>query len=157
MASSAKRTTHKPATAKRKTRVPDISHVLKGGMPRTLGVRVISVTRKKVVGEMPITDTHMNLNGRVNGGAIMSFGDVLGAAGAVANRPPGYRGGTIESKTNFFAGGKGPVLSGVSIALHVGRTTSVWQTTIRNADGRMVAIVTQTQISVPAGTGEQKE
>lgn len=150
MAKSAKKTARKRTTPTRKSSVPDVSHVLQGGMPRTLGVRITSITRKKVVGEMAITQTHMNLNGRVNGGAIMSFGDVLGAAGAVANRPPGYRGGTIESKTNFFAGGKGPVLSGVSIALHVGRTTSVWQTTIRNADGRMVAIVTQTQISVPA-------
>ena len=150
MANSRKKTLRKRPKATRSTAAPDVSHVLQGGMPRTLGVRIVSVTRKKVVGEMPITKTHMNLNGRVNGGAIMSFGDVLGAAGAVANRPPGYRGGTIESKTNFFAGGKGPMLSGVSIALHVGRTTSVWQTTIKNADGRMVAIVTQTQISVPA-------
>jgi hypothetical protein len=39
----------------------------------------------------------------------------------------------------------------VSIPLHIGRTTSVWQTTISNADGAMVAMVTQTQISVPAG------
>ena len=126
------------------------TRVLNGGMPQALGMRVTSLTRKKVVGEMPVTPLHCNLNGRVNGGAIMAFGDVLGAAGAVANRPPGYRGGTIESKTNFFAAGVGPVLSGVSVALHVGRTTSVWETTIKNADGRMVAIVTQTQISVPA-------
>src|SRR5688500_565161 len=125
--------------------------VLQGGMPQALGVRVTSLTRKKVVGEMDIRPMHMNLNGRVNGGAIMSFADALGAVGAVANRPPGYRGGTIESKTNFFAAGVGPVLTAVSIPLHIGRTTSVWQTTIRNADGRMVAIVTQTQISVPAG------
>jgi uncharacterized protein (TIGR00369 family) len=73
----------------------------------------------------------------------------MGAAGAVANRPPGYRGGTIESKTNFFAAGTGPVLSAVSIPLHIGRTTTVWQTTITNPDGRMVAIVTQTQIMIP--------
>jgi 1,4-dihydroxy-2-naphthoyl-CoA hydrolase len=156
MPKDAKKTARKRTKVTGSTAVPDVSHVLAGGMPRTLGVRIVSVTRKKVVGEMTITDTHLNLNGRVNGGAIMSFGDVLGAAGAVANRPPGYRGGTIESKTNFFAGGKGPKLSGVSIALHVGRTTSVWQTTIKNADGRMVAIVTQTQISVPAGSAEKE-
>jgi uncharacterized protein (TIGR00369 family) len=129
---------------------PETTPVLKGGMPQALGIRVTSLTRKKVMGEMPVTPLHCNLNGRVNGGAIMAFGDVLGAAGAVANRPPGYRGGTIESKTNFFAAGTGPVLSGISVPLHIGRTTSVWQTTIKNADGRMVAIVTQTQISVPA-------
>jgi uncharacterized protein (TIGR00369 family) len=129
---------------------PATTPVLKGGMAKALGIRVTSLSRRKVVGEMKITPMHLNLNGRVNGGAIMAFADALGAAGAVANRPPGYRGGTIESKTNFFAAGTGPVLSAVSVPLHVGRTTSVWQTTIKNADGALVAMVTQTQISVPA-------
>ena len=148
---------------KRTTPKPDPAHldvnstpVMRGGMPQALGVRVTSLTKKKVTGEMAITPMHMNLNGRVNGGAIMAFADVLGAVGAVAHRPPGYRGGTIESKTNFFTAGMGPVLTAVSIPLHVGRTTSVWQTTITNPDGSMVAMVTQTQISVPA-RGEAKE
>jgi len=123
--------------------------VMKGGMPRTLGVKLISVTPKKVVGEMKIKDMHRNYRGNVNGGALMSFADALGACGAVANRLPGYSGGTIESKTNFFSAGLGPVLKAVSIPLHIGRTTSVWQTTIRNPDGSRVAIVTQTQIAIP--------
>jgi 1,4-dihydroxy-2-naphthoyl-CoA hydrolase len=136
----------KPAAENAST---ETNPVLKGGMPQALGIRVTSLMRRKVIGEMAITPMHLNVNGRVNGGAIMSFADALGAVGAVANRPPNYRGGTIESKTNFFAAGVGPVLTAVSIALHVGRTTSVWQTTVKNDDGRMVAIVTQTQISVP--------
>jgi uncharacterized protein (TIGR00369 family) len=148
------KTTKKAATKPAKPRAPNLSPeqtpVLKGGMPQALGVRVTSLTRRKVTGEMAIKPMHMNANGRVNGGAIMAFADVLGAVGAVANRPEGYRGGTIESKTNFFAAGVGPVLNAVSIPLHIGRTTSVWQTTISNADGAMVAMVTQTQISVPA-------
>jgi uncharacterized protein (TIGR00369 family) len=93
---------------------------------------------------------HINRTGRVNGGALMAFADVLGAAGTVANLPPGYRTGTLESKTNFFRAGAGPVLRAVSIPLHIGRTTMVWQTTIRNADRSVVAIVTQTQIVIPA-------
>ena len=83
---------------------------------------------------------------KLNGGAIMAFADVLGAVGTVANLPPGYRTTTLESKTNFFAAGTGPALSAVSIPLHIGRTTNVWQTTVKNPDGRTVAIVTQTQI-----------
>jgi uncharacterized protein (TIGR00369 family) len=144
---------HKPDPA---NLLPGATPVLSGGMPQALGVRVTALTRKKVVGEMDIKPLHMNQNGRVNGGAIMAFADVLGAVGAVANRPPGYRGGTIESKTNFFAAGAGPVLKAVSIPLHIGRTTSVWQTTISNADGSMVAMVTQTQISVPARSDEKE-
>jgi uncharacterized protein (TIGR00369 family) len=126
-----------------------VSHVLEGGMPQGFGVRVLSLTRKKVIGEMRIKPMHLDHEGNVSGGVIMAFADVLGAAGAVANRPPRHRGGTIESKTNFFAAGTGPVLSAVSVPLHIGGTTTVWQTTIKNPDGRAVAIVTQTQIMVP--------
>jgi uncharacterized protein (TIGR00369 family) len=126
------------------------SPVMQGGMARALGVRLISLTKKKVVAEMPVKPMHLNRVGRVNGGAIMAFADAVGAAGAVFNLPPGHRSGTIESKTNFFTAGKGPVLKAVSIPLHIGRTTSVWQTTIKNADGRVAAIVTQTQIVIPA-------
>lgn len=123
--------------------------IVECGLPQALGVRLVSLTRKKVVGEMRITPKHRNRTGRVAGGAIMAFADALGAIGSVLNRLPGHRGGTIESKTNFFASGTGPVLHAVSIPLHVGRTTSVWQTSITNPDGRLVAIVTQTQIALP--------
>ena len=111
-----------------------------------LGIRVVSVTKKRVKAEMHITPSHINRAGRVGGGLIMTFADILGARGTVANLPKGGRTATIESKTNFFASGKGPKLLGVSIPLHIGRTTMVWQTTISNMDGKRVAIVTQTQI-----------
>jgi len=124
--------------------------VLKSGMPRALGVRLVSLTKRKVVAEMRVRRMHINRTGRVNGGALMAFADVMGAAGTVANLPPGHRTGTLESKTNFFRAGEGPVLRAVSVPLHIGRTTMVWQTTIRNADRGIVAIVTQTQIVIPA-------
>jgi uncharacterized protein (TIGR00369 family) len=88
----------------------------------------------------------MNRGGRVAGGVIMTLADLLGARGTVANLPPGARTTTLESKTNFFAAGEGPLLHAVSVPLHIGRTTMVWQTTVRNADGRRVAVVTQTQM-----------
>jgi uncharacterized protein (TIGR00369 family) len=90
----------------------------------------------------------------VNGGIIMAFADVLGAAGTIANLPPGFRTSTLESKTNFFAAGRGPFLHGVSVPLHIGRSTMVWQTTVRNDDGTRVAIVTQTQIVLPEESRE---
>jgi 1,4-dihydroxy-2-naphthoyl-CoA hydrolase len=123
--------------------------VFKGGMVHGLQIHVKTLSKKKVTAEMRVKDIHLNYNGRVNGGALMAFGDIIGAAGASMNRPPHYRGGTLESKTNFFAAGMPPVINAVSIPLHIGRTTSVWQTTLSNTDGRVVAIVTQTQIVLP--------
>lgn len=139
----------KTSVKSKAARVAAASTVKFGGTVRAPGLRLLSLTRKKVVAEMRIRPLHINRTGRVNGGAIMAFADVLGAAGTIANLPPGHYTATLESKTNFFAAGEGPVLTAISIPLHIGRTTNVWQTTIRNPDGRMVAIVTQTQIVIP--------
>jgi uncharacterized protein (TIGR00369 family) len=86
-----------------------------------------------------------------HGGALMAFADTVGAVGTVANLAPGARTTTIESKTNFM--GAAPVntrIASESVPLHRGRTTQVWQTTIRSEDGKLVAVVTQTQMVLPA-------
>lgn len=134
--------------------IHNCEQILSGGMARSLGLRITALTPSKLTAEMKVLPRHLNYSGRVNGGAIMAFADLLGALGSAIQRPAGYRGGTLESKTNFFAPGMPPALIGVCVPLHIGRTTSVWQTTVTNVDGRPVAIVTQTQMSLP-GRGAQ--
>ena len=139
----------KPAGKTAAARAALIREIFGRGMPRAMGVRLVALTAKRVTAEMPVRPMHINRSGRVNGGALMAMADVLGAIGTIINLPPGYRTTTLESKTNFFAAGEGPVLKAVAVPLHLGRTTMVWQTTIRNADGRRVALVTQTQMVIP--------
>ena len=126
--------------------VYDPHRVMQNGVARTLGMRIVSMSKKKIVAEMPVDKRHINRNGRVNGGALMAFADAMGAVGTVANLAPGHLTTTLESKTNFFVAGAGPMITGVAKPLHIGRSTNVWQTTLKNADGRVVAIVTQTQM-----------
>lgn len=115
--------------------------------PEHLGLRLISVQAELVVGEIDVTRTLCTAPGLMHGGAIMAFADTLGAVGTSANLPPGAGTTTIESKTNFFRGGvEGTTLRGECRPLHRGRRTQVWQTTILNPDGKMVAQVTQTQM-----------
>jgi uncharacterized protein (TIGR00369 family) len=88
--------------------------------------------------------------GVCHGGALMAFADTVGAIGTVMNLPAGARTTTIESKTNFM--GAAPVntrITAESVPLHRGRTTQVWQTTIRSEAGKLVAVVTQTQMVLP--------
>ena len=59
----------------------DPNRVMQNGVARTLGMRIVSMTKKKIVAEMPIDERHMNRNGRVNGGALMAFADAMGAVG----------------------------------------------------------------------------
>ena len=119
------------------------------GMGRALHIHLKRLTRRGLNAEMTVTTDHLNRSGRINGGILMAFADVLGAIGTLANLPEGYRTTTLESKTNFFAAGEGAKLRAHTVPLHIGRTTMVWQTTVSNLDGTKVAIVTQTQIIIP--------
>jgi uncharacterized protein (TIGR00369 family) len=123
--------------------------ILRGGMAKSLGVRMTEMKPNFLTAQMKLLPRHLNYNGRVNGGAIMAFADLVGAIGSAMHRPAGWRGGTLESKTNFFASGFGPYITGICIPLHIGRSTSVWQTTVQNVEGRTIAIVTQTQMALP--------
>ena len=80
----------------------------------------------------------------------MAFADTLGAIGTVVNLPPNTRTTTIESKTNFMGGAAVKTrVTGESVPLHRGKSTQVWQTTVRSEAGKLCAIVTQTQMVLP--------
>ncbi len=94
--------------------------------------------------------------GVCHGGAYMAFADTVGALGTVMNLAEDTRTTTIESKTNFL--GPAPVgtrITAEATPLHRGKTTQVWQTTIRNEAGRLCAVVTQTQMVLPVFLGPQ--
>ncbi len=103
--------------------------------------------RSKVVGKLLVRPDICTTWDTLHGGAIMAFADTLGATGAFLNLPPGAGTTTMESKTNFIGAAKvGTTVTGVSTPIHIGRSTSIWQTRITREDGKLVAIVTQTQM-----------
>jgi 1,4-dihydroxy-2-naphthoyl-CoA hydrolase len=128
-----------------------IQEQVEGQLPALLGIRFIEVAREKVVGELTVRSDLCTLGQVLHGGAIMAFADTLGAVATIANLPAGMRTTTIESKTNFLSAAPlGSRVVGESTPVHRGRTTMVWQTQIRSDSGRLVALVTQTQMVLPA-------
>src|SRR6185369_15320864 len=113
-----------------------------------MGMKITHVSPERVTGELLVTENLTNRNGVIHGGALMAFADNLGGTAATANLPvTGGSTATIESKTNFFAGiPQGDVAKAECTPLHRGRTTTVWQTRITRGDGKLAAIVTQTQL-----------
>ncbi|HZY15451.1 MAG TPA: PaaI family thioesterase [Ramlibacter sp.] len=115
--------------------------------PGWMGVRLDQATPDRVVATMPVRPELCTAGGILHGGAHMAFADTLGAVGTVLNLPPGKRTTTTDSSTKFIGSAAvGTSVTGESVALHRGRTTMVWQTSIRNAEGRLCSIVTQTQL-----------
>lgn len=115
---------------------------------KLMGVKITEASAEKVMGELLVRDDLCTAGAILHGGAIMAFADSLGAIGGFMALPQGAVGTTtIESKTNFLGGAKaGVTVRGETTPVHRGRTTSVWQTNIATADGKPVALVTQTQI-----------
>lgn len=120
--------------------------------PGLMGLRLVSLADDRVVAELPVRPELCTTGGILHGGAVMAFADTLGAIGTVLNLPAGKRTTTTDSSTKFIAAARvDTTVSGESVALHRGRTTMVWQTSIRNAEGRLCAVVTQTQLVLDGG------
>jgi len=116
---------------------------------KLIGMKVTHVSRDKVMAELAVRDELSNRFNTLHGGAVMALADNLGGTAAMANLPPGGRTATIESKTNFFVTiPVGDTAYAECTPLHRGRTTMVWQTRITRGDGRLCALVTQTQIVI---------
>lgn len=127
--------------------------------PRYLGMVMTEAGPERMVAELEVREETGNGQGTMHGGAIMAVADTMGAVGTILNLERGFVTTTLESKTNFI--GAAPIgarLVAEAVPLHRGRTTQVWQTTIRREDGKTVAIVTQTQLvmaaRVKAGSGD---
>jgi len=124
---------------------------MKGLLPDLLGIDLTEATKERVLATLAVRQDLCTIGNALHGGAIMAFADTLGAVGTVMNLPPAHRTTTIESKTNFIGGAPlGSKVTGESTPLHRGRTTQVWQTRITSEAGKLVAIVTQTQMVIPA-------
>ncbi len=115
--------------------------------PSLMGVEVTEATKVCVRARLLVRPDLCTSANILHGGAVMAFADTLGAIGAWLNLPEGALTTTIESKTNFIGAAKeGTTVTAESTPFHVGKRSSVWQTKISREDGKLVAVVTQTQM-----------
>jgi 1,4-dihydroxy-2-naphthoyl-CoA hydrolase len=127
---------------------------VQGLLPDLLGIEFTDVAPDKVVAQIVVRKDLCTIGDNLHGGAIMAFADTLGAVAAILNMPQGSRTTTIESKTNFIGGAPlGSRVTGESVPVHKGRTTVVCQTTLRSEAGKLVALVTQTQLVIAPQSG----
>jgi 1,4-dihydroxy-2-naphthoyl-CoA hydrolase len=116
-----------------------------------LGIRILSAAPERVTAEMAVRDNLCTVPAVLHGGALMALADSLGAYATLLNLAAGASTTTIESKTNFLAyAPAGTTVTAECVAVHRGRRTMVWQTRITNAQGKLLAIVTQTQMVLEA-------
>jgi uncharacterized protein (TIGR00369 family) len=112
------------------------------------GVQFTEADKDRVVARMLVRADLCTAGQTIHGGAVMAFADSVGAAATVINLPEDAKGTTtLESKTNFIGGAKqGTTVIATATPVHRGRRTQVWQTRVETEQGKLVALVTQTQM-----------
>lgn len=115
---------------------------------RLMGIQFREAGRERVIAEMTVRDDLCTAGERAHGGALMALADTTAATGTAISLPEGATGTTtIESKTNFLGGATvGTKLVAIAVPVHRGRQTQVWQTRIETEAGKLLALVSQTQM-----------
>jgi 1,4-dihydroxy-2-naphthoyl-CoA hydrolase len=114
---------------------------LRRGVVELLGIRIVALEPDAIVGEMPVTDRHLQPSGILHGGVSVVLAETLGTLGAILALPEGEIAVGIEVNANHLAMVRaGDLLRATCRPLHTGHRTQVWQTEIRRADGRIACV-----------------
>jgi 1,4-dihydroxy-2-naphthoyl-CoA hydrolase len=117
-------------------------------LAQLMGITFTHAEPDKVIARMVVRPDLCTLGHAIHGGSAMAFADTTGGVATLINLPADAKGTTtIESKTNFVGAAKeGSTVIAIARPLHRGRRTQVWQTRLETEEGKLVALVTQTQL-----------
>ncbi len=125
---------------------PDLG-ALVAAMPHAaaLGVELESASADEVVGGFDWAEERCTAGGVIHGGALMALADSVGAVCAFLGLPPGTTTATTSSTTHFLRAVREGRVTATARPLHRGRAQVVVKTDLTDAQGRLVATVTQSQ------------
>jgi 1,4-dihydroxy-2-naphthoyl-CoA hydrolase len=114
---------------------------------RTLGIELLEASREIVRARLAWSEERCTTGGALHGGALMALADSSGGMCAFLNLPESAAGTTtVTSSTSFMRAVRSVYAEAASRPAHIGRTIVVIETEVRDADGRMAARCTQSQL-----------
>ncbi|RYZ72477.1 MAG: hotdog fold thioesterase [Lysobacteraceae bacterium] len=115
-----------------------------------LGITIIEAGEDWLRGTMPVDARTRQPYGLLHGGASVALAETLGSmAGGLCVDPQREAVVGLEINANHLRAVRSGVVTGTARALHVGRTTQVWEIRIENEAGKPVCISRLTLAVVP--------
>lgn len=124
-----------------------------GRLPGLFGLEVLRVELGEIEARLELRAEFMAPNGFLHAGTVVSMADTCCGYGCIAALPEGKMGFTTsELKSNFLrSAGPDDVLVCVAQLAHGGRTTQVWDATVRReSDLKVLALFRCTQYLLAA-------
>lgn len=123
---------------------------IRGRFPGLVGMRFLEISPDRVLATLEVREELKQPWGILHGGAIATLLDTAAGAGAVANLERGQQSVTVEIKVNFIGAVRAGVVTVEAVPLHRGRSTMIWESRARDAEGRIVAAGLSTHMTIPA-------
>ena len=105
-----------------------------------LGIEFLEVGPDHICGRVPVDGRTRQPYGILHGGVSVVLAETLGSCGAASAAPPGHRAVGLEINANHLRSISEGWAIGTARALHLGRSTHVWQIEIQNEKGQPTCI-----------------
>ncbi len=113
---------------------------LPDGWVKAMGIVITRATPDEVACEWEVSEKHHQAYGIVHGGVHCGVVETLASIGAaLVAMPRGQRIVGLENNTSFIRAVRSGKLHGVARPVTRGRTTQVWEASIHDSDGKLVA------------------
>jgi uncharacterized protein (TIGR00369 family) len=116
----------------------------------TLGIRLLELTRERVVATMPVDERTRQPFGILHGGASVALAETVASLAATMNADleASYVVG-LEINANHIRAKRDGTVTGTATPIHIGRSTQVWQVQIVDEEGRVICVSRCTLAVVP--------
>ena len=117
-------------------------------LPGYLGIVITEVMPGEIHAELAVRPELMAPNGFLHAGSVVTLADTCAGYGCVQALPEGAVGfTTVELKSNHLGTAREGTIACVAKAVHLGRTTQVWDAVVTNKDtGKTMALFRCTQM-----------
>ena len=125
---------------KRQASVADLNALSEGTAMRSLGIEFTEVGPDYLRATMPVDARTPQPYGLLHGGASVLLAETLGSSAGGMCVEPGQGVVGIEINANHLAGVREGKVTGTARALHLGRSTQVWEIRIEDDHGRLACV-----------------
>jgi uncharacterized protein (TIGR00369 family) len=119
----------------------------RGTLPELLGLQVVALSQGTLTGKLAVRPQLLAPNGFLHAATVIGLADTCCGYATIAHLPASARNfTTIELKSNFLGTCREGTIRAVATAVHLGRSTHVWDATVFDPDGRTIALFRCTQM-----------
>jgi 1,4-dihydroxy-2-naphthoyl-CoA hydrolase len=119
----------------------------RGCLPELLGVELVSLESGTLVGELAVRPVLLAPNGFLHAATVIGLADTCCGYACIAHLPEGAKNfTTVELKSNHVGTARDGRITAKATAVHLGRSTQVWDAIVTNAEGKTVALFRCTQM-----------